>query len=258
MSTPESKFMEDWRRKQYELLRDKEAWLDERIKAAAPDWPFDYKRRFEYNTAYDFWRAAYHGKSRDLIKAYEALVDKLDLGSDYEFVISDYYLYVRPHDKSLPNRYQSLIDNTPLLAPYESEQIYEMKRGQPDIDWLTGSFWTRLKSHVFTCYDKSRFLMLERFYAEKLGPDGYGVIAMRKGRGGDISYSIVITHNSETPDACLKQMAEEEWVLIDAKPQATAAKERVRKPKPSAPDDLDAREQELLKELDAIRKQKNS
>lgn len=258
MRTSESQFMDEWRKKQNELQIRKEAWLNERIKAAAPDWPFDYKRRFEYNTAYDFWRAAYYGHSRDQIKAYETLIDNLDVGSEYEFVIWDYHLYVRPNEKSRPNRYQSMIDNIPLLAPHDPEQVYEMKRGQPDIDWIAGSFCNRLKSQVFTCYEKPRLLLLERFYTEKLGPDGYSSLMLKKGRGRGMSYALVITHESETPDACLELMSREEWTILDEKPKTKAAKKPSGKQKPAAPADLDAREQELLKELEAIRKQKNS
>lgn len=241
--------MDEHRNKRYALERTKRDWLEERIRNAVPEWTFERSNTFEYNTIYDFWRARY-AKVRDLIAAYEMLAVKLDVGPEYELIIDDNYIYVREPSTHVRNRYQSLIDNTPLLAPYGPEVIYKMKDSDPDLDWLTGSYGTTLKSHVFRCYDKARFVKLEHFYASNIGHQGYTTKLFSKGRGQGVVYAMVLTHSTETSDACVELLLKDGYTTFGASP-----KKRVNKPKVSqAQSDLEAREQELLKELEAVRK----
>lgn len=242
--------MDDHWKDRYALERTKREWLEDRIRNAVPEWTFERSHRFEYNTLYDFWRARY-AKVRDLIKAYEMLAGKLDVGPGYEFIIDDDYLYVREPSTHVKNRYQSLINHTPLLAPYGPEVIYRMKKEDPDLDWLPGSYGTTIKSHAFRCYDKDRFVKLEHFYASNIGNQGYTTKLFTKGRGPGVEYVMVLTHSTETADACVELLLKDGYTTFGA-----SADKRVKKPKVAqAQSDLESREQELMKALEAVRKQ---
>lgn len=252
MRSRESQLLDEHWKKQYELQRVKESWLDERVKAACPKWPVDLKLKFEYNTSYDFWRANY-GTVRDKIRAYELLVENLDVGPDYEFFIESSYLYVKPPSKDNHNSYQGLVTHTPLLAPYGQEEIWRLKDDEKTITWLVSSFGTRLKSHVFRCHNRENAIKLERFYADKLGSQGYTTKMLTKGRGVGVEYAMVLTHSTETPDACVDVMLSDGYKPFGAKTKARATKRKL----PESKSDLESREKELLKELDAVRKKLN-
>jgi hypothetical protein len=232
-----------------ERLRSKNEWLEGRLRSVCPSFPDAH--RFEYNDVYDFWRASYYGKTRQMIRDYEA-IKRIQLGSQYELLIDGRYLYISEPLKGFKNQYETLIANTPMNSPLESSQLWDLQSNNPDIEFASGSFATTLKSHVHSCHEKAAMLKLEEFYRAELGPMGYSVQVYSKGRGRDVDYSIVITHNTETPDACIDHLVGYGFALYDptkAKAASTA--------KPAAEIDkeaLSAREHELLKELEAVRK----
>lgn len=249
MRSRESQILHDHFEKHYALQRDKEAWLNERLTEACPEWLIEYKSRFEYNTVHDFWRRSYYGKTRDLIRAYEMLAGKLDVGSGYELLIMDNYLYVKPPSRDNHNRYQRLLDNTPMLAPYESYEIWDFKDESSENGFLCGSFSTVLKSHAFRCHNRKAFVKLGSFYADRLGADGYSTRMLTKGRGRSAEYAMVLTHNTETPDACVESLIADGYVPFVDKPKDVSNKSQAG----LAQVDLKAREKELLDELAAVR-----
>ena len=232
-----------------ERLRSKKEWLEKRIEEACP--AFLDAHRFDYNEFYDFWRAGYYGKTRQMIRDYEALKD-IQLGSQYELLIEGRYLYIREPLPNIKNQYETLIANTPLDSPLEPEEVWELKSNNPDIGFVSGSFATTFKSHVHSCHEKTAMVKLEQFYRAELGPMGYSVQVFFKGRGRDVDYSIVITHNTETPDACIACLVADGFV-----PYQPTCADTAKKATPTdevAQEALSAREQELLNELAAVRK----
>lgn len=234
--------------KRRELLRSKREWLEKRINEACPlpDGPY----WFEYNEFHDFWRAGYHGKTRKMIRHYESIKD-IQLGSQYELVIDGSYICIQKPNEHVKNQYETLIANTPMNSPLEPSQIISLRGGRPEMRFVPGSFTTLLKSHVHTCHEKSLLLDLAQFYRDELCPLGYTVQVFFKGRGRDIDYSVVLTHNTETSDACIQLMVNDGFA-----PYRSSKDKPVTKTKPEVDQEaLTAREQELLKELDAVRQQ---
>jgi hypothetical protein len=228
-------------------LRSKNEWLEKRINEACPlpDGPY----WFEYNEFHDFWRAGYHGRARKMIRHYEALKD-IDLGSQYVLLIDENWIYIRKPSTDVQNQYDGWLANTPMDAPLEQREIWSLRDKHPDLRLASGHITSRLKSHVHTLHEKALTLKFEALYRDELVPLGYSLQVLFKGRGRSIDYSIVLTHNTETPDACVQCMISDGFA-----PYQSPKNNPVAKAKPQVDQAaLAAREQELLKELDEVRK----
>lgn len=242
-------------KKRYELERTKVEWLEGRIKPFIPDWPLGYRERFEYNSVCDFWRKSYFNQSRHLIRDYEHLVAAVDVPDPYAIIISDHHIYVKkPHQHS-PNRYESMVANIPMDSPVEPEEIWHSTWQNKEVELHDCSFQNIKKSHAFHSFHRAPMLRLETFMNNWLGPLGYTMQMLSKGRGGGTEYVLGITHSTESATGFLEHVTSEGYKPLQAKKDAKPTKA---KPAPAKAenDKLAAREQLLLSELSAIRAQR--
>lgn len=242
-------------KKRYELERTKIEWLESRITERLPEWAQGY-RGFEYNTLSDFWRKSYHHRSRQLIRDYERLVAAMDVPAPYVIIISNSYIYIeRPH-QHVANRYESMVANIPMESPVEPEAIWHSIWQNKEVDLHDCSFQNIRKSHAFHSYHRAPMLRLETFMNRWLGPLGYTMQMLSKGRGGGTEYVLGITHDTESANGFLEQVTEEGYKPLQpnkaAKPRKTIAQAVE-----TSLDDLAAREQQLLQELADLRTQRD-
>ncbi|AXH59598.1 hypothetical protein [Pseudomonas amygdali] len=241
-------------KKRYDLERDKVEWLEARIRPFIPDWPLDCRTGFEYNSLYDFWRKSYYQKSRQLIRDYERLVGAVEVPEPYALMICDYHIYVQKPHQHDKNRYQSMIDNIPMESPVEPEEICHSIWQNKEVDLHDCSFQNIKKSHVFHSHHKMPMLRLEAFMSRWLGPLGYTMRMVSKGRGGGTEYVLGITHRTESASGFLEKMDSEGYRPYEEK-QVTKPAKGKSTPAKAERNDLAAREQQLVQELSALRAQ---
>jgi hypothetical protein len=240
--------MKNARQQRLDHLQSKKEWLDQRLSAMDLPWPFNH--RFEYNENYDLWRASYDGKVRQMIRDYQVLERALQLDGQYELTIESDCICVRKPLGFNVSLHEMLLADIPLDEPLEPEDFasfnYSLK---PPI--IIGFLSTKLKSHLHRFHKKSQLVLLVDLYIAEFCRHGYTLQVFSNGGW----FVIMMTHATETPDACAQFLADEGYVPYDvAQARAEAAATPVSEPAPDMKALL-AKEQALLEDLATVRKQ---